>query len=72
MNDSGNGQNIEEPSTVLSVLSDAVGDLVTGIPVPVRKNAIKAFTRLCTAAVEYPVTLIEGAIAENEQNRWQE
>jgi len=49
---------------VLSTLGDAVGDLVTGIPAPIRKNAARVFTRLCTAAVEYPVALIEGAIEE--------
>jgi len=48
----------------LSSVSDTLGDLVTGIPAPIRRNATKAFARLCTAAVEYPVTLIEGAIAE--------
>jgi hypothetical protein len=37
---------------------------VTGIPAPIRENAIKAFGRLCTAAVEYPVSLIETAIEE--------
>ncbi|MGT2453765.1 DUF2806 domain-containing protein [Cupriavidus basilensis] len=50
--------------SALSVTGDAIVDLVTGIPTPIRKNATRAFTRLCTAAVEYPVTLIEGAIAE--------
>lgn len=48
----------------LSTVGDTLGDLVTGIPTPIRKNAVKAFARLCTAAVEYPVALIEGAIAE--------
>lgn len=48
----------------LSTVGDTLGDLVTGIPAPIRKNAVKAFARLCTAAVEYPVALIEGAIAE--------
>ena len=46
------------------MVGDAIGDLVTGIPAPLRKNAAKVITRLCTAAVEYPATLIEGAIAE--------
>jgi hypothetical protein len=50
--------------SALSTLGDTVGDLVTGIPAPVRKNAIKAFGRLCTAAVEYPVSIIENAIEE--------
>jgi hypothetical protein len=48
----------------LSAVVDTLGDLVTGIPAPIRKNAFKAFGRLCTAAVEYPVALIEVAIAE--------
>jgi len=48
----------------LSVVGDAIGDLVTGIPAPVRKNAIKAFNRLFTLGVEYPVALIEGKIEE--------
>jgi hypothetical protein len=50
----------------LSAVVDTIGDLVTGIPAPIRKNAFKAFGRLCTAAVEYPVALIEGAIAEKQ------
>ncbi|MGA7749906.1 MAG: DUF2806 domain-containing protein, partial [Gallionella sp.] len=48
----------------LTTVGDTIGDLVTGIPAPIRKNATKAFAHLCTAAVEYPVALIEGAIAE--------
>ncbi len=48
----------------LSVVSDTIGDLITGVPAPIRKNAFTAFARLCTAAVDYPVTLIEGAVAE--------
>lgn len=48
----------------LSTIGDAVGDLIAGVPGPIRKNAWKAFGRLCTAAVEYPVALIEGAVAE--------
>jgi hypothetical protein len=48
----------------LSVASDAIGDLLTGVPAPIRKNAFTAFARLCTAAVDYPVALIEGAVAE--------
>lgn len=53
-----------EDGGALSTVNDTVGDLVTGVPTPIRKNAVKAFTRLCTAAVEYPVALMEGAIAE--------
>lgn len=49
---------------VLTSVGDAIGDLVTGVPAPIRKNATRAFTRLCTAAVEYPAALMENAIAE--------
>jgi hypothetical protein len=48
----------------LSTVGDALGDLVTGIPAPIRKNAIKALGRLFTAVVEYPVALLEGRAAE--------
>lgn len=48
----------------LSAVGDSLGDLLTGIPAPIRKNAFTAFARLCTAAVAYPVALIEGAVAE--------
>lgn len=53
-----------EDRGTLSTIGDAVGDLISGVPAPIRKNAAKAFGRLCTAAVEYPVALIENAIAE--------
>lgn len=55
----------ESVGQILSTVGDAVGDMITGIPAPIRKNAIKAFGRLCTAAVEYPVTLLEDAIEEH-------
>jgi len=48
----------------LSAVGDNLGDLLTGIPAPIRKNAFTAFARLCTAVVDYPVALIEGAVAE--------
>jgi hypothetical protein len=54
----------EGAGSLPSAVGDAIGDLVTGILAPLRKNAAKVITPLCTAAVEYPVTLIEGAIAE--------
>ena len=65
MNEEAGGERSGEslPSVVSDAI-DVIGDAVTGIPAPLRKNAAKVFTRLCTAAVEYPVTLIEGAIAE--------
>jgi Protein of unknown function (DUF2806) len=51
---------------VISSAGDIVGDLITGIPTPIRKNALKAFARLCSTAVEYPLTLINNAMAERE------
>jgi hypothetical protein len=48
----------------LSAIGDIVGDIVTGIPAPIRKNALKAFGRLCSVAVEYPAALIQNAIDE--------
>lgn len=64
MSDEPQGTGREPSGGALSSMSDTLGDLVTGIPAPVRKNAAKAFARLCTAAVEYPAALIENAIAE--------
>ncbi|HEY5381307.1 MAG TPA: DUF2806 domain-containing protein [Acidobacteriaceae bacterium] len=55
----------EDPiNDLLATVSDTIGDLITGVPAPIRKNAARAFTRLCTAAVEYPAALIENAIEE--------
>jgi Protein of unknown function (DUF2806) len=64
MSEGPEGTDSEGGGGALSAVGDTLGDLVTGIPAPIRKNALKAFTRLFTAAVEYPVTLIEGAVAE--------
>ena len=58
----------DSEGTALSVLGDTVGDLITGIPAPIRKNAFKAFARLFMAAVEYPVALLENAAAEKLQS----
>lgn len=52
------------PEASLERVVDAVTDLATGIPAPVRRNAFKAFGRLCTAAVEIPVAMAEGKAAE--------
>lgn len=50
----------------LSVVTDAVTDLITGttIPPPIRKNVFKAFDRLCSAAIDIPVAYLEGKSAE--------
>ncbi len=48
----------------LASVSNALTDLVTGIPAPVRNNALKAFGRLCTAAIEIPAVYLEGIAEE--------
>ena len=48
----------------LDIFENIAGDLLTGIPDPVKKNIFKAFGRLCTAAVEYPVSIIENSTNE--------
>lgn len=50
--------------TGLSKLTDAIENVITGIPAPVRKNFIKAFGQLCTAAVDIPVAWLESKSAE--------
>lgn len=53
-----------EGCDALSIVGDAIGDLATGIPAPIRKNVLTSFARLLTAAVDYPVARMEGSIAE--------
>lgn len=48
----------------LEQFTDAIEMAVTGIPAPVRKNFFKAFGQLCTAAVDVPVTWLEGKASE--------
>ncbi|PZX59147.1 uncharacterized protein DUF2806 [Algoriphagus ratkowskyi] len=48
----------------LEKITDTIGELVTGIPAPIRKNFFKAFAQLCTAAVDVPVAKLEGKAAE--------
>lgn len=50
----------------LTTVGNVIGDVVTGIPAPMRRNAIRAFNRLCASLVEYPIALIEGAIGEKK------
>jgi hypothetical protein len=53
-------------NTALSIATDAVTTLVTGvtIPAPIRKNVFKAFDRLCSAVIDIPVSYLEGKSAE--------
>jgi hypothetical protein len=58
-------QEAQEPSA-LDAIGASIGSVITGvtIPEPVRRNAIKAFGRLCTALVEVPAAVLEGVAAE--------
>ena len=64
MSEEPNGTDVDADDSALSAVGDAIGDLVTGIPAPIRKNAYKAFGQLFTAMVENPVALIKNAIEE--------
>jgi len=48
----------------LEQITDTIGDLITGVPAPIRKNFFKAFGQLCTAAVDIPVAKMESKAAE--------
>jgi Protein of unknown function (DUF2806) len=56
----------ETPNTEdgFAAIIDVLGDAATGIPAPIRKNFWKAFGQLCTAAVDMPVSILEGKAAE--------
>ncbi|MBW4528175.1 MAG: DUF2806 domain-containing protein [Phormidium tanganyikae FI6-MK23] len=51
---------------LIEIAQDTVTNLMTGssIPAPVRRNAFKAFGQLCTAAIDIPVSHLEGIAAE--------
>lgn len=50
---------------ILEPISDAASELMTGIPAPIKKSFFKAIGQLCTAAVDVPVSYLEGKSAEN-------
>ena len=49
-------------NTALDVVSDLTSDAT--IPAPIRKNALKAFDRLCSALIDVPVGALERRSAE--------
>jgi len=53
--------------SLISTSFAAITDLVSGssIPDPIKKNAFKAFSQLCTAAIDIPVSWLEGIASEN-------
>lgn len=60
--------NEENENLVGSAAIDLISDAATGvtIPAPIRKNAFKAFNRLCTAAIDIAAAYLEG-IAEEKK-----
>lgn len=55
---------MENNESGLNKITDTIESVITGVPAPVRKNFIKAFGQLCTAAVDIPVAWLEGKSAE--------
>lgn len=49
---------------LIEKVSDVVGDLITGVPAPIRKNVFKALSQLCTATVDLPVAWLESKAKE--------
>lgn len=45
-------------------ITNVLGDVVTGIPSPIRKNFFKVISQLCTAAVDIPVAKMESRASE--------
>ncbi|MGI9249721.1 MAG: DUF2806 domain-containing protein [Pseudohongiellaceae bacterium] len=45
-------------------IADVIGDVIGGVPAPIRKNAWRAFTQLCAAAIEIPASHLEGIVKE--------
>lgn len=54
----------ETSETGLEKFTNTIETAITGIPAPVRKNFLKAFGQLCTAAVDIPVAWLEGKATE--------
>ncbi len=55
----------EELNPVSQFITDVVGDAVApAIPAPVKRNILKAFGQLCSAAIDLPVALLSGVANE--------
>ena len=59
---------MENNESGLNSFTNSLGDIITGIPEPIRKNFFKAFSQLCTAAVDVPVAWLEGKADEIRAN----
>lgn len=51
---------MEENDNFLNNITENFETMVTGIPAPLRKNFWKAFSQLCSAVVEIPISYLEG------------
>lgn len=56
----------ESGTSAIATVVSAIGDIASSasIPEPVRRNALKAFGQLCSAAIDVPVAMLEGVAAE--------
>lgn len=63
-NDASNTE--ESGNSAIATVVSAIGDIASSasIPEPVRRNALKAFGQLCSAAIDVPVAMLEGIAAE--------
>lgn len=55
---------MEEQKTGIEKVTQTIGDVISGVPEPIRKNFFKAFGQLCTATVDIPVAWLEGRASE--------
>ena len=58
------GENEDQDGGAVDTVLDAVTTAVAGIHAPIQKSATKAFSRLITAAVEIPASMLEGMVEE--------
>lgn len=65
-NDDQEGAGKEDGGGALGRAADLTELVTTGVPAPIRRSLLKVLGRLTTAAVEYPVTLLENAIKERK------
>ncbi len=64
MNDQSNNFEISDNNSMENPI-DTIGDAISGIPAPIRKNLFIALNQLCTALIDIPVAYLEGKAAEN-------
>ncbi len=55
---------IIETENIVEEATDLIGEALTGIPAPIKKNAFKALAQLCTAVIDIPVAHLEGLASE--------